>query len=243
MTGSGMAPTDEFDGVRLFQADALDVLSSMGDGCVDAVVTDPPYGLGFDYGAYADSRENLRALVERFMPEARRVARRVVVAPGQTQVCLYPPPDWMLAVTWDTTGTFGKYGYSQWMPVLVYGDDLKGFGNVNGVTKSDRLHITGGSGVGFMRSKERNDHPCPKPVNVMKLLVRRLTTPGEAVLDPFMGSGTTGVAAVISGRSFVGVEQHPPYYATAAERLRAADGQGSLFDAARTHSGGPEAGG
>ena len=60
----------------------------------------------------------------------------------------------------------------------------------------------------------------------MALTTRR----GETVLDPFMGSGTTGVAAVQQGRQFVGIEREPKYFEIACERIRQAQAQGSLLD-------------
>lgn len=217
----------ESEPVRVVQGDCLDVLRTLPDGCVDAVITDPPYGLGIKYEGYDDTRENLARLIAESLPECRRVSRRVYVTPGQSQIGLYPPPDWVLAVTWDTTGSFGKYGYSQWMPVIAYGKDIDGFGRVNGLLKSDLLQFSGGSGVGFMR-RAKNSHPCPKPLNIMRILVRRLTNVGELLLDPFAGSGTTGVAAISEGRRCLLIEKEPAYAEICRRRVREAMGTGLL---------------
>jgi len=64
----------------------------------------------------------------------------------------------------------------------------------------------------------------------MRWLVALTTRRGETVLDPFMGSGTTGVAAVQQGRQFVGIEREPKYFEIACERIRQAQAQGSLLD-------------
>jgi site-specific DNA-methyltransferase (adenine-specific) len=218
----------ESEPVTIVEGDCLDVLRTLPDGCVDAVVTDPPYGLDFPYASYTDTRDNLRALVAGFMPESRRVASRVYVTPGQSQVGLYPPADWLLAVVWNTTGSFGAYGYSQWMPVLAYGKDLAGFGRINKELKADVLTISGGNGVGFQRGDEKEQHPCPKPLNVMRKLIRRLTNPGDIVLDPFGGSGTTAVACVIEGRRAILIEREPAYAAIARRRVAEAMGTGLL---------------
>lgn len=210
------------DGYTLYQGDALDILPTLAAGSVDAVVTDPPYGLGFAYNSYEDTRDNLRRLIADCMPQVRRVAPRVYVLPGITQISLYPEPDWILSVVWNTTASFGKYGYTQWMPVLAYGKDLRGFGNVNGVTKTDTIKIGGGGGVGFMRGQEEKAHPCPKPITLMRMLVNRLTCSGDLVLDPFAGSGTTGVVCLQTGRRFIGIELDEQYFAIAAQRLEAA---------------------
>jgi hypothetical protein len=142
------------------------------------------------------------------------------VLPGPTQIGLYPQPDWVSCVIWDTTGSFGAYGYNQWTPVLCYGKDLDGFGNVNGVTKGDTIRISGGAGVGFMRSSEEAKHTCPKPINLMKLVVNRFTPESCSIIDPFMGSGSTLVAAKELGRKAIGIDIEERYCEIAAKRLR-----------------------
>jgi site-specific DNA-methyltransferase (adenine-specific) len=204
----------------LHLGDCLSILPTLADGSADVVVVDPPYGLGFPYNSYDDTRENLVRLITGFMPEALRIARkRVVVLCGPTQIGLYPPPKWVGAVTWNTTGSHGKYGFNQWTPVLLYGDDVAGFARVNGVLKSDTIHINGGGGVGFMRSKEEKAHTCPKPLNVMRQIICRYTEPDATILDPFMGSGSTGVAALMEGRSFIGIELDAIYLDIARTRI------------------------
>jgi DNA modification methylase len=214
---------------QLYNGDCLEIMRDMPDGCVDAVITDPPYGLDYRYNSYDDTRENLIELIAEFVPSSLRIANRVCILPGVTQVFLYPEPDWIMSICWNTTGSFGKFGYSQWMPLLVYGEDLAGFGNVNGITKTDTLKINGGGGVGFMRDGEKESHPCPKPVNIMKWITERLTNPGDTILDPFMGSGTTGVACHLTGRNFIGIEIDPDYFAIAEKRIREAQAQPLLF--------------
>lgn len=209
----------------LYLGDCREVWPTVG---ADTVVTDPPYGIGFSYYSYHDTRENLRALIAAMFLHRDR-HRRWVVLPGITQVHEYPPSDWIGCITWNTTGSFGAYGYTQWMPVLLYGADLAGFGNVNGVTKADTLRISGGNGVGLRRSAEEKLHTCPKADNLMKLCIQRFTEHQSSVLDPFMGSGTTGVACANLGRKFIGIEIERKYFDIACERIDAAYSQGRLF--------------
>jgi site-specific DNA-methyltransferase (adenine-specific) len=77
-------------------------------------------------------------------------------------------------------------------------------------------------------------HPNEKPVSLMRHFILLHTTPGQAVLDPFMGSGTTGVACVELGREFIGVELDADHFATAERRIQEARDtkQGDLFGAA-----------
>jgi hypothetical protein len=76
---------------------------------------------------------------------------------------------------------------------------------------------------GLQGSTQQNHHPTVKPLALMQYLVRLTATPfGGVVLDPFMGSGTTGVAALMEGRSFVGIEREPEYLEIARRRIDAA---------------------
>src|SRR5690606_28135970 len=73
------------------------------------------------------------------------------------------------------------------------------------------------------------DHPTEKPVPVMAEYVRNSSQRGDVVLDPFMGSGTTGVAAAQLGRRFVGIELDPQHFETACERIEAAYARPDLY--------------
>lgn len=73
------------------------------------------------------------------------------------------------------------------------------------------------------KTKRRNIHPTIKPVGLMRHLVTLITPPGGLVLDCFCGSGTTGMAAVMDGFSFIGIEQNPEYVEIARKRIAAAE--------------------
>jgi site-specific DNA-methyltransferase (adenine-specific)/modification methylase len=70
-------------------------------------------------------------------------------------------------------------------------------------------------------NEPRGEHPTQKPVGVMAWVVELATTEGQIILDPFCGSGTTGVAAVRLGRRFIGIERDEKYAAIARERIDA----------------------
>jgi site-specific DNA-methyltransferase (adenine-specific) len=93
-----------------------------------------------------------------------------------------------------------------------------------------RLKSKGVSGLGdvWEMAPDKNPHPAPFPLDLPMRALDAVTA--ETVLDPFMGSGTTGVAAVRRGRVFVGIEKDPAYFGMACERIRAASGDaGPLF--------------
>lgn len=74
-----------------------------------------------------------------------------------------------------------------------------------------------------------SDHPTEKPVALMEMLIRNSTKPGDIVLDPFMGSGSTGVAAKRLGRKFMGIEIDPNHFDTAVKRIGGAQRVHTLF--------------
>jgi predicted RNA methylase len=79
------------------------------------------------------------------------------------------------------------------------------------------------------RSGERTPHPSQKPVALMEWIVANFTKEGETVVDPFMGSGTTGIACIRTGRNFIGIEKDPEHFETARKRIEAELAQGDLF--------------
>lgn len=74
------------------------------------------------------------------------------------------------------------------------------------------------------------DHPTGKPVDMVSSWVTRFTNQSQVILDPFMGSGTTGVAAIQLGRKFIGIEREPKYFDIACKRIEQAVAQGQLFE-------------
>jgi len=76
---------------------------------------------------------------------------------------------------------------------------------------------------GYEVAPRANNHPTVKPTELMRYLCRLVTPPGGTVLDPFMGSGSTGRGAVLEGFSFVGIEMDPGYFDIADKRIAAAE--------------------
>ena len=221
-----MSRVEVIGNATLYLGDCRDILPTLGR--VDAVVTDPPYGLNYAYRSYDDTPENLAVLVPEFVMLARAGANRVVVFPGVHNLWLYPRADWVCSWSWRSTSHFGKAGYSMWQPVLLYGKDLEPFGNVNGITKTDSIHYADSNGIGFL-GEDVKDHPCHKPAKVMRWLVQRFSEQQATVIDPFAGSGTTGVACMQLGRKFIGIELDPFYFDIACRRIEDAQRQGDMF--------------
>jgi len=213
--------------VKLYRGDCLDVLRRLPDESVDAVVTDPPYGVGLKAkrakqrgggvtareGTYCfdDTPEYVRDVVQPIIEECRRIARSVVLTPGTRNAWLYPPPD-DIGCFFSAAGTgMGRWGFTCSQPILYYG-------------KCPYLARCLGSrpnscGQTYPNDANKIAHPCAKPIRMATWLVQRASLAGMTVLDPFMGSGTTGVACVQTGRNFIGVEIDPTYFAIAKRRI------------------------
>jgi DNA modification methylase len=209
----------------LWLGDCLEILPTLPK--VDAVVTDPPYGIGADKGKKGlRSFNGSRPVPARHYPEndwdsARPDpdAMRAVVAAGFVAVVwggnyfadlLTPQGKWLW---WDKCQTMPSYGDGELAWTNLPGTTPKKFTWENNKIFADRI--------------ERH-HPTQKPLELMAWCIG-LCKDAETILDPFMGSGTTGVAAVQMGRKFIGIEREPKYFDIACERIRQAQAQGQLI--------------
>jgi len=208
----------------LYLGDCLEILPELR---ADAVITDPPYGISFVHGAGGDGIGGGR-YVSKF---------NGVPVTGDT-LPFDPTPFLTLA---PVAVMFGANHYADRLPAaskwLVWDKRCN-------LTRNDfadcELAWTNARGVarlinhywnGMMRDSEKGTprvHPTQKPIEVMKWAIKEV---GEAALivDPFMGSGTTGVAALQLGRKFIGVEIEPPYFDIACERIENAQRQARMF--------------
>jgi len=191
--------------------DCLNVLKDLPDKCVDLVLTDPPYGVNFEYDTYNDTPESLKELVDRFMPELLRVGKRVLITCGNGNQHLYPKPDWTLAWVISAGAGQNKWGFTCWQPILAYGKDPF---RANGM----------GARPDIIQSNEASEdfgHSCTKPIDFWKkLLLRGSVKETDIIFDPFMGSGTTALASKALNRRFIGCEISEKYCEIARQRLR-----------------------
>ena len=202
--------------VKLYHGDCLDILPTLDAGSVDAVITDMPYGVGIDYETYEDTKENLIKLIDLALPEMQRISNRVILTCGVANIHKYPEPTWTLCWACSGAGSSGKWGFSTWQPILVYGVDpylASGQGR-----RPDLIYCN----AKVKKKVKRHGHPCPKPLAVWLKVMERVSLQSETILDPFMGSGTTGVACVQTGRNFIGIEIDKGYYDIAEKRIKEA---------------------
>ena len=201
--------------VRLILGDCRDVLPTLGK--VDAVVTDPPYGIaatwkgGFSakhgWGNAKDQGE-LRNSWDQEPPDPTLLIGLIersaeIVLWGGNYFDLPTSRGWLV---WNKP----ERGFTLAEAELAWT-------NIDTV-----IRVFDG-----VRSDPGREHPTQKPIALMKWCVQRLN--GRTILDPFMGSGTTGVAAVKLGRKFIGIELHEPYFDIAVRRISDALKQPDLF--------------
>ena len=200
----------------LYLGDCLEILPTLGK--VDAVVTDPPYGLAGVtekalYASFDDTPEQVKHLVESVLSCGKW--ERMVMTPGQNMMFEYRKPDAIGAFYYPAGTGSCSWGFVGWQPIFYYGKDPRL------ADRKGRAH----SCFQSTESADKNGHPCPKPLKTWERLTERVTRPGETILDPFMGSGTTGVACMNLGRKFIGIEIEPKYFEIACERIENAQRQ------------------
>lgn len=211
-----MSRVEQIGKARLYLGDCREVLPTLPK--VDAVITDPPYGI------------NIRARVnhpERAAWDTERadiapwlsVGRHHLVWGGQYFADVLPVSE----------------GWATWVKRPLEGIDKRQTHSTTELAWSDfgksRFYKQVWDG-GKREGCEANRtfcHPTQKPVELMAWCVATIPDEPETILDPFMGSGTTGVAAVQMGRSFIGIEREPKYFDIACKRIEDAQRQGDMF--------------
>jgi DNA modification methylase len=202
---------------RLIRADCMEVLPTLG--IVDAVVTDPPYGIGFKYNTHNDTRDGYEEWCKGWFAAIKKISSTIFMSPGFANVAMWAriePFSGMCA--WLKPASMGRstFGFCNWEPMLLWG---KATGRSVDVFSAP-----------IIPDSDLDGHPCPKPLRWGTESVCRVSEPSETVLDPFMGSGTVGVGCVRTGRKFIGIEKDPEYFSIACRRIEEAYGKGTFFD-------------
>lgn len=230
----------------LYLGDCLEVMK--GIGTVDHLITDPPYESMTQAAIGTVQKGNLKGV-------SRRLGRKLDFDPIdeiRTEVVSFGRhcSGWFIAFCMPE-------GVSRWADAInespmkykracvwVKPDSTPQF-NGQGPASGAENFVTAWAGRGHshwnaggkrgvythcVNNAERTGlHPTEKPRRLMSEIIADFTNAGETVLDPFMGSGTTGVAAVMAGRRFIGIEQKPEYFELACKRLEDAQRQADMF--------------
>ncbi|HVR57580.1 MAG TPA: site-specific DNA-methyltransferase [Pseudolabrys sp.] len=206
-----MSRIETIGDATMYLGDCREILPTLGK--VDAVVTDPPYGIGEDGGRFRDRKGGGHRVLEKMgwdtaPPDAalfdliRSISGEQIVWGGNYFADKLPP----------------SKGWLYWQK-LMGGDFSDGELAWTSRDRALREFTACNKGGG-------KEHPTQKPVELMVWCLGFVE--GRTVLDPFMGSGTTGVACVKLGRKFIGIEIEPKYFDIACRRIADADSRPSL---------------
>lgn len=195
----------------LYLGDCMELLPMLPD--VDAIITDPPYGIGFaaqptkwqrQKGKEAESwDDNAVSGLEHILARGR-----IQIVWGGNYYELPPSRGWLSWFKPDAPPSMAHFELA-WTNM-----------DRNARQISHSISAT---------NAERVGHPTQKPLRVMQWTLEQAGDHVQSVLDPYMGSGTTGVACATLGKRFIGVEINPVYFDMACERISAAYAQGRLF--------------
>ena len=217
---TGIIREERIGDCRLILGDCLEVMPLLGK--VDAVVTDPPYGINENDRKIA-SRGKLAApkdygIVQwdkspatlQHIEMMRSISRNQIIFGGNYFEGLGPTSCWLVwdkqngdndfadcELAWTNLRKAVRRVYWRWKGMIRKGDDVR-------------------------------EHPTQKPVGVMEWCLTHVPD-AETILDPFAGSGTTGVACVNMGRKFIGIELDPDYFEIMCKRIDEAHRQADLF--------------
>jgi site-specific DNA-methyltransferase (adenine-specific) len=204
----------------LYRGDCFDILPKLS--AVDAVVTDPPYGIGFTYRSYNDAPDKYDEFMNRLVPELVCVTNDGPCFVWQSPLKAdrwhrYFPKGYRIIAACKLYPTRdGRTPCLSWDPVIFWSgrsllrDELPRDWHLADLRPWD----------GYQGD---NPVPCPRPLAQMRYFCDAI--PAGAILDPFMGSGTTGVAAMLAGKRFFGIEQDPVYFEYACRRIAEAQHQ------------------
>ena len=225
-----------YDCCTVVCGDCLDVMAEMPDGCVDLVVTSPPYNLGItkgqawdkpvDYGVHQDNmpEDKYQTWQKNCIAEMLRVTRKhgsIIYnhKPRQREGLVILPHEWVLGfpihqeIIWDRKSTHNHN------PTFLDPVDERLFWLANDTPK-----IYGGMdnwSILRIPFEVKSDHPAPFPLALPLFFIRSLTKEHDLVSDFFIGRGTTAQAAQMLGRHFFGCDINSEYVAMAEERLAA----------------------
>jgi len=214
----------------LYLGDCRDILPTLGK--VDAVVTDPPYGIGEHGGR---TRFGPASAAKGFNSHKQYECLGWDRQPPSKEMFddLIELSRWQ--IVWGANHFVSRIARdsANWLVWNKKGADKSSFAdcelawtNLPGVVRSFTYDWVG---FGAINSGVVREHPTQKPVPLMKWCLGFLPDPNRTICDPFMGSGTTGVAAVQMGRDFIGIEREPKYFDIACRRIEEAQKQGDLF--------------
>ena len=208
----------------LFCGDCIDLLPEIPTSSIDAIVVDPPFFQGFNHNGLRSERADLsigKPFFNLFFGNMARVCKE--------ERAVYVFCDWRTngffmdmmndhvpvknSLVWAKHPGTGSFYQNSYELILFHCNTTKRFPFSNVITGIKSF--VGGAKV----TNGNKVHPTQKPVELIEKFITDSTQQGMTILDPMMGSGTTGVACVRMGRGFIGIEQQKKYFDIACERV------------------------
>jgi site-specific DNA-methyltransferase (adenine-specific) len=186
---------------------------------VDAVVTDPPYGIGYKYRSYDDAPERYDDFMARLVPQLVNITGNGTCFVWQSQLKVsswhryFPAGYRVIAACKIYPESVRQTKCYAWDPVIFW----SGRSYLRHEIPLD-WHVAEMSA--WDDDLDNNPVTCPRPLSQVRYFCDSIRN--ETILDPFMGCGTTGVAALLAGKRFIGIEQDPVYFAYACRRIEQA---------------------
>jgi site-specific DNA-methyltransferase (adenine-specific) len=212
---------------ELILGDCLEEMKTINDETVDIVLTDPPYMLNLK-----SSKGSKKYKISQWMDMCNpatwyaawiRECYRILKPDG----CLWSFLNWRTVATYQKAACDADWSIES---LLVWDKQWTGLGSMKGLRNSYEMVALFLKGAYSLPNRSLSDvwqfqgssakpngHPAEKPVGLMEKILREC--PGEVVLDPFMGSGTVGVAALKLGKYYIGIEQNPQWFEISKRRL------------------------
>ena len=224
----------EIGNATLYLGDCMEILPTLPR--VDKVITDPPYGDVTHKGARS-SNSLEETTIDFDSIDSTRLAELSAMFVEIASRWVVMTCDWRHAANLEESGVplvrLGVWIKPNGAPQFTGDRPGTGWEAVAILHCNGKKRWNGGGHHAVWTVPiEQGKHPTQKPLRLLTDWVGSFTDQGETILDPFMGSGTTGVAAVQMGRKFIGIEREPKYFDIACKRIEQAYAQRSLFDGA-----------
>lgn len=232
-----MKPTDILGRCELHNADCMEVIKNIPDNSVDLIVTDPPYGINFTKGYKSGSTELIQGddgfTVMFFLDDILREYKRILKPNSALYIFTRfdVMPYWWIKLK----NYFDAKNQIVWFKGGGGMGDLKGNFSYNyesimfATNGKHQIRGKRDGSVWQIGKCKQEFHETQKPVELIQKIIEHSSDEGMTVFDPFMGSGTTGVACINTNRNFIGIELDKDYYETAKKRLINHQKQLTLF--------------
>ena len=205
------------DGVEIYQGDCMEIMPKLTHIQFDLGWADPPYNIGKKYDGYNDSMNDKDYMewVGRWFNELQYRCRNIAIYPPKTKLLEYwnlMPHKHLIICAWSPFGAIRGNFIHQYIPLLVPSKPV--------TRVKDCWWNVQVSGLGYFYREKKYDHPGQTSLDITQRIIKAFTWPGDWVLDPFGGTGTTAEACIKLGRKCILIEQSKKYVDIAVKRIK-----------------------